>query len=126
MRSAALLGLLGPAAHVMAHPAMAANPNAKSYISKRSVDLEAFRLPEKAEYVSTADVNVASKRAFVKRETYVETAEAAVAELVPGATFRVVPDHYVGDNGIAHVYLKQTAHGLDIDNADFNVNVSFI
>ena len=32
-------------------------------------------------------------------------------------------DHYVGTNGIAHYYFKQTANDLDIDNADFNVNI---
>jgi extracellular elastinolytic metalloproteinase len=34
-----------------------------------------------------------------------------------------VDDHYVGNNGIAHFYFKQTVNDLDIDNADFNVNV---
>ncbi|KAM0661296.1 hypothetical protein ACHAPH_002804 [Verticillium nonalfalfae] len=58
-----------------------------------------------------------------KRATYVETATELVKATVPGVTFRVVSDHYVGANGIAHVNFKQTAHGIDIDNADFNVNV---
>jgi extracellular elastinolytic metalloproteinase len=34
-----------------------------------------------------------------------------------------VGDHYVGTNGIAHFYFKQTVNDLDIDNADFNVNI---
>lgn len=54
---------------------------------------------------------------------YVDTATQLVQKTVPGATFRVVGDHYVGDNGVAHINFKQTANGLDIDNADFNVNV---
>lgn len=58
-----------------------------------------------------------------KRVTYIETAKALVQKVAPGSEFRVVDDHYVGSNGIAHVNLKQTVHGLDIDNADFNVNV---
>lgn len=32
-------------------------------------------------------------------------------------------DHYVGTNGIAHFNFKQTVNGVDIDNADFNVNI---
>ncbi|KFY89279.1 hypothetical protein V500_05827 [Pseudogymnoascus sp. VKM F-4518 (FW-2643)] len=59
-----------------------------------------------------------------KRVTYIETAKALVQKVAPGSEFRVVDDHYVGSNGIAHVNLKQTVHGLDIDNADFNVNIA--
>jgi len=46
-----------------------------------------------------------------------------VKATVPGAQFRLVGDNYVGSNGIAHFYFKQTANDLDIDNADFNVNI---
>lgn len=42
---------------------------------------------------------------------------------MPNATFRLVDDHYVGANGIAHFYFRQTANDVDIDNADFNVNI---
>jgi hypothetical protein len=59
-----------------------------------------------------------------RRGDYVDTATELVKSVVKGATFRVVGDHYVGSNGIAHVNFKQTANGLDIDNADFNINVS--
>ncbi|KAJ5097123.1 extracellular elastinolytic metallo proteinase [Penicillium angulare] len=41
----------------------------------------------------------------------------------PGTAFRLVDDHYVGDNGVAHIYFRQTLHGIDIDNANFNVNI---
>jgi extracellular elastinolytic metalloproteinase len=47
-----------------------------------------------------------------------------VKKAAPGAEYRIVSDHYIGKNGITHVHFKQTAFGLDIDNADFNVNVS--
>jgi extracellular elastinolytic metalloproteinase len=54
--------------------------------------------------------------------------EAVATDLVkatiPGATFRLTDDHYVGSNGVAHFYFKQTANDLDIDNADFNVNIN--
>lgn len=33
-------------------------------------------------------------------------------------------DHYIDIDGIGHVHLKQTVHPIDIDNADFKVNVS--
>lgn len=55
---------------------------------------------------------------------YVGTATALIKSVAPGITFRLVDDHYIGANGIAHVYFKQTANGVDIDNAAFNVNVS--
>jgi extracellular elastinolytic metalloproteinase len=51
------------------------------------------------------------------------TATELVKATVPGAQFRLVNDHYVGENGIAHFYFKQTIDNLDIDNADFNVNI---
>ena len=54
-----------------------------------------------------------------------DAATAVVKKVLPNAEFRLVDDHYVGSNGIAHVNFKQTVHGLDIDNADFNVNVRF-
>ncbi|KAF4547252.1 Fungalysin metallopeptidase-like protein [Elsinoe fawcettii] len=51
-------------------------------------------------------------------------AAKVVKDVFPGSTFRLNADHYVGSNGIGHVYFKQTAGGLDIDNADFNVNIN--
>lgn len=56
-------------------------------------------------------------------EDPVSIATDLVKKTIPGAQFRLVNDHYVGSNGIAHFYFKQTANGLDIDNADFNVNI---
>ena len=61
---------------------------------------------------------------FSKDDDYVSTATKLVKSTFPKSTFRVVDDHYIGTNGIGHVHFKQTAHGLDIDNSDFNVNVS--
>ncbi|KAL2787665.1 extracellular metallo proteinase mep [Aspergillus keveii] len=54
---------------------------------------------------------------------YLAAAKQLVETLMPNATFRVVDDHYVGDNRVAHVFLRQTIDGFDVDNADFNVNV---
>lgn len=56
---------------------------------------------------------------------YLSAATHFVSKLVPNASFRVADDHYIGDNGVAHVRFRQTIHGVDIRNADFNVNVKF-
>jgi extracellular elastinolytic metalloproteinase len=121
MKSLALLGLAGLAA---AHPQRPQDAN-EVHVAKRGVDITKFRLPELSEYTAS-DVaeNVEAVRMMVKRETYVETATELVKSVAPDAEFRVVKDHYIGKNGVAHVNFKQTAHGIDIDNADFNVNVS--
>ncbi|KAM5351202.1 hypothetical protein ACJ41O_003925 [Fusarium nematophilum] len=118
-----VLGLSGLATPAGAHPSRR-QPNA-SPLSKRGVDLEAFRLPELSKYVPQEEVAEDSPTTTVsKRATYVETAEDLVKSTFPKATFRLVKDHYVGSNGIAHVRFKQTVNDLDVDNADFNVNVA--
>lgn len=125
MRSAILFGLLGAALQVNGHP-VSHNSHASS-LRRRAVNLNAFRLKATAEYINsnaaTSDASVASVK-LLRRDTYVETATELVKRVAPGAEFRVVDDHYVGSNGVAHVHFKQTAHGLDIDNADINVNVA--
>jgi extracellular elastinolytic metalloproteinase len=94
-------------------------------LSKRAIDLEAFKLPPQAKYVSQEEVpEDASAKVVAKRADYTETAKDLVKTTFPKATFRMVSDHYVGSNGIAHVNFKQTINGIDVDNADFNVNVS--
>ncbi|KAI0201601.1 extracellular elastinolytic metallo proteinase [Astrocystis sublimbata] len=116
MRSLMLLGLLGAAS---AHPTAVGKPG----IRRRAVDLNAYRITQSPVYHNSA-ASADAKLLTVKRDTYVETATALIKSVVPGATFRLVEDHYVSSNGIAHVNFKQTAHGIDIDNADFNVNVA--
>lgn len=100
-----------------------AHPTADNSLVARGIDLNAFRLKGTSEYVNASVADSPSVR-LRRREDYLETATELVKSIVNGATFRVVGDHYVGSNGIAHVNFKQTAHDLDIDNADFNVNVS--
>ena len=91
----------------------------------RVVDLNAFRLDTVADYSnSTSTAKTITTSALFKREDYVDAATALVKKVAPGKEFRLVDDHYIGTNGIAHVNFKQTVHQLDIDNADFNVNVS--
>ncbi|KAI3328737.1 extracellular elastinolytic metallo proteinase [Ustulina deusta] len=120
MRSLVLLGLLGASLPASAHPARVGKPG----IRRRAVDLNAYRITQSPEYHNEAVTSANPKLLVFKRDTYVETATALVKSVVPDATFRLVEDHYVGNNGIAHVNFKQTAHGLDIDNADFNVNIA--
>ncbi|KAJ8131525.1 hypothetical protein O1611_g2100 [Lasiodiplodia mahajangana] len=120
MRSTVLLGLLGAASlPASAHPTKAAKPG----VRRRTVDLNAFRITQDPTYHNEAVASSNAQLLAIKRDTYVETATELLKSVVPGAEFRLVGDHYVGTNGIAHVNFKQTVHGLDIDNADFNVNV---
>ena len=103
-----------------------AHPTRNSRLmSKRGVDISAFQLVDAGtSYVNaTAIESNPAVAGLSKRADAQETANELVKATVPGATFRLANDHYVGTNGIAHFYFKQTANGLDIDNADFNVNV---
>lgn len=115
---ASLVSVLLSSALVGAHPTARDNS-----LVARGVDLNAFRLKATSKYVNASVAESPSVR-LRRREDYIETATELVKSIVKDATFRVVGDHYVGANGIAHVNFKQTAHDLDIDNADFNVNVS--
>lgn len=54
---------------------------------------------------------------------YLDIATKFAKKVAPNTQFRVSDDHYVGKNGVAHIYLKQTVHGIDITNADMNINV---
>lgn len=57
------------------------------------------------------------------QENSQDTASELIKMTVPNTKFRLVDDHYVGANGIAHFYFKQTANDIDVENADFNVNI---
>ncbi|PWY84983.1 extracellular metallo proteinase MEP [Aspergillus heteromorphus CBS 117.55] len=104
--------------------AILAYPTPQSAPDRPAVDLNTLRLTANAEYISSLDVaHGNSSIPTFAEESYLDIAMRLVQGTVPGATFRLVDDHYVGDNGVAHVYFRQTVHGIDIDNADFNVNV---
>lgn len=93
-------------------------------LHKRAVDVNRFRLQTETVYVNSSVADTGSSLDRRQDADYVQVATDAVKKAVPKATFRLVDDHYVGKSGIAHVNFKQTANDLDIDNADFNVNVS--
>ncbi|KAJ4855760.1 fungalysin metallopeptidase (M36) domain-containing protein [Trichoderma breve] len=122
MKSAILLGLTGLAANVHAHPAP--KLETASGLAKRGIDISKYSLPSLSDYTPSTHVEEeASIQAEGFKRDYVATATRAVKRAAPNAEFRVVPDHYVDVDGIGHVHFKQTAHGIDIDNADFKVNI---
>ena len=113
-----LLGSLALAIHhVSAHPLSQSSQG----LARRVVDLNAFRLKALSDYVNATTVDEEIVASFQKAAPK-DTATDLVKTTVPGAQFRLV-ESYTGDNGVAHFYFRQTANGLDIDNADFNVNV---
>jgi extracellular elastinolytic metalloproteinase len=116
---ASFLAGCGLFAVATAHPAGHGNG-----LLRRAIDLDAFRLTATSEYVNATVAAPSAGFQRIKRADYLETATELVQSVAKGSTFRVVGDHYVGSNGVAHVNFKQTANGLDIDNADFNINVS--
>lgn len=108
--------------HILAHPT--ASTGFHKSARRRTVDLSDFKLETEAVYndaLKTAESGLGSAR--FAQASYTETAKRLVQEVFPKAEFRLVSDHYIGNDGIGHVNFKQTVHGLDIDNADFNVNV---
>jgi extracellular elastinolytic metalloproteinase len=93
-------------------------------LSRRAIDLDSFRMKVPVTYTGAAEVESdPSINALSKRATAQDTATEMVKATAPGATFRLVQS-YVGTNGVAHFFFKQTAHDIDVDNGDFNVNVS--
>ena len=94
-------------------------------MARHSVDLSPYRLPSRAEYVNAAEIaKQAPLLSFSMFESYLQMSKQVVQMISPNATFRLINDHYVGDNGVSHVNFRQTIDGIDVDNADFNVNVS--
>ncbi|RAL06181.1 extracellular metalloproteinase [Aspergillus ibericus CBS 121593] len=94
-----------------------------THADKVAVDLNVFRLVSNTEYVNSFATPTETLAVASFEGNYTDTAARLVQEIAPGASFRLVEDHYIGDNGIAHVYFRQTVHNIDIDNADFNVNI---
>lgn len=108
------------ASTVLGHPR--STTTSRSGLQRRVIDLNAFRLKTIPSYTTPVIID-SNTTPILKREDWIDTATSLVKATVPNAEFRLVDDHYIGVNGIAHANFKQTAHGLDIDNADFNVNV---
>lgn len=106
---------------VAGHPA-----RPQTALSPRGIDVNAYRFTSTAKYNEHKTTSqMVQSFAYSKDDDYVATATKLVKSTFPNMTFRTVKDHYIGTNGIGHVHFKQTAHDIDIDNADFNVNVSY-
>lgn len=95
MQRLLVLGLAGSA---LAHPAHVHKPW-KPALSKRTVDLEQYRLSTNTTYTNATATLTSPSVKLLKRESYVDTATALVQSIVPDAEFRVT-DSYIGTNGI--------------------------
>jgi hypothetical protein len=116
----ASLASLATIKSTQAHPAHGGHRT----LNRRGVDLDSYRFDVPVDYTNANAVGAdASISSLTRRSTAEDTASELVKKIVPGATFRMA-DNYVGSNGVSHIYFKQTANGLDVDNGDFNVNVS--
>ena len=121
MRSFLLASLVSlSAVRVHSHPA-----HSSRGLTQRAIDLDAFRPKALSSYKNAtqvvADPNIHS---IGRRADPEQVAHDLVAQSVPGATFRLRNDNYVGTNGISHFYYVQTLNGIDLEGSSFNVNVS--
>ncbi|EHK99761.1 putative Extracellular metalloproteinase MEP [Glarea lozoyensis 74030] len=108
------------AGRVLGHPHPATSENT---IQRRTVNLDSFKVGVGSSYSNNLVLTEEKPqlRTF-SAPTYIDTASQLVRKVAPGAEFRVV-NSYQSDTGVGHVVFKQTLHGIDIDTADFNVNV---
>ncbi|KAM0282809.1 hypothetical protein ACHAQH_002813 [Verticillium albo-atrum] len=116
--------LLSLASLAAAHPARGP---ASSLLNKRSAIINSYRFGAVPTY-TTLDVLPAKGSQRVRRESdetvdYIEIATRTLKDAAPGSDFRVKDDFYVGSNGVAHVHFQQTIGGIDVDDANFNVNI---
>ncbi|CAI6334791.1 unnamed protein product [Periconia digitata] len=108
-----------------AHPTYSGLSKSSRMLSKRAVDLDSFRVKIKTDYKDSTSIKQdPSISSLTKRADAEGTANELVKTTFPNAEFRMAKDSYTGTNGVSHFYFKQTANGLDIDNADFNVNIA--
>jgi extracellular elastinolytic metalloproteinase len=124
MKPSVVYSLVGASLLAHAHPTVSPKPGSiqelKSNLAKSS------RIQTSSQYVHHKTVKADQSLKLLKRGTYIETATELVRKVLPNAEFRLKKDHYVGKNGVAHVYFRQTVHGIDVGNGDFNVNVSIM
>ncbi|KAF7588239.1 Fungalysin/Thermolysin Extracellular metalloproteinase 5 [Aspergillus hancockii] len=121
MRLLLFVGALTLPLPLIAHPTQPSRN-----INRRAiVVLDDLRLSHHVVYVDNAQQTPVSSSSNEPgmAQTYVETATELVKGKKANATFRLKDDHYIGDNGVAHVHFRQTIHDIDVDNGDFNVNV---
>ncbi|KAK4627330.1 Extracellular metalloproteinase MEP [Fulvia fulva] len=127
MRSSQIAALSSLVLGTLSHPfhdshALESDPEAlqRRQLSSR---LDDFRPQQRSRYVAE-DGEISVQRTSAPASTDpIEAATNHLRSIHPDAEFRTANDNHVSSNGIAHVYFKQTLNGLDIDDADFNVNV---
>jgi extracellular elastinolytic metalloproteinase len=111
-------------AHLHGHARPKRTPN---NLAQYSATASRYPMPALTKYTnSIVEAEEVGRFRSAPSSNYVETATEFASQQVPEVEWRVVPDYYVGKNGIGHVHLKQQVHGLDLLNGDFNVNVSFV
>ncbi|KAF1940141.1 extracellular elastinolytic metallo proteinase precursor [Clathrospora elynae] len=119
-----LLASLASLSAISVHGHPSSTWQGRSTLARRAVDLDSYRMKHVASYMNVGNVVAdPSINTIAKRASAEDTATELVQATIPGASFRLVDGAYVGNNGVAHFYFKQTANGLDIDTADFNVNI---
>lgn len=126
MRIAQAVALLALVASSLAHLQPQLEDRSVDVLVPRQVDSikERFRPRQRGRYLKRGDFR--PPRGNWPRNNYVQAAEGFVRAQFPDAEFRTVNDHHVSSSGIGHVYFKQTLFGIDIDDANVNVNVSTI
>ncbi|KAJ3498033.1 hypothetical protein NLG97_g1434 [Lecanicillium saksenae] len=118
MHLAAVLLALG-AAVVSAH-----STHSNAGLNKRGIDVRRYAMPDFAHYSPNYSKDKSKRQINLPIDALpVDSAVEFVRKSTSGVEFRLVKDHYTGTSGVTHVNLKQTLHGIDIDNADFKVNV---
>ncbi|KAK2630035.1 hypothetical protein QTJ16_000855 [Diplocarpon rosae] len=112
------------ASNVLGDPTTVRLPKGTGAVQSKPIDFSDYLLKTETTYTREEIIENSEVGSVAKRATYVDTATAFLRAKHPGALYRVANDHYVGANGVAHVYFKQVHNGLDVDNSDFNVNIA--
>ncbi|KAF5019948.1 hypothetical protein F66182_8045 [Fusarium sp. NRRL 66182] len=95
-------------------------------VAKRQALINSHKLETHSKYITYIEgqrVKSILKRAETPDIDYVQIATLKLREMAPDATFRLIDDHYIGTNGVAHVNFQQVVDGIDVENANFNVNI---
>lgn len=118
MQLVAVILALG-AATASAHGA-----HAKGGLFNRGIDVRKYAMPDLAHYSPNYSRDKSKRHINLPTSAMpVDAALAFVKKTVPSVEFRLAQDHYTSTSGVTHVNFKQTLHGIDIDNADFKVNI---
>lgn len=114
---------------VSAHPTRGTS----SRVDNRAALLDTYRFNTVSSYTTIDQYSNVSSTAGSRRDDhdstnpaapyYVQAATSKVREIVPGASFRIAEDYYVGTNKVGHVHFQQVINGIDVDTAYFKVNV---